>query len=130
MKKALILLLAICLVTLSFKCEDDYSPKNQEEDKKALDILKSEIETLSSQSVCNDNYMCKYMALGSKPCGGPWSYLIYSTSIDTQKLENLVSQYNKKEQEYNENYKVSSDCAMVLPPSQIDCENNRCIAVY
>ena len=85
-----------------FQCEDD-SKLTQEQERQELVTLKQTIEDLASQSVCNENTECKFIAFGSKPCGGPWSYLIYSTSIDENKLETLVEQYNLKELAFNNN---------------------------
>ena len=92
--------------------------------------LKIEIESLANASVCNESTECKFIAFGSKPCGGPWSYLIYSTSIDTNKLEVMVEDYNQKEADYNQKYGVGSDCSVALPPTSITCENNTCVAVF
>lgn len=122
-------LLPFCLFLCAFQCdEDDFLTK--EEQLQELANLKTEIETLANSSTCNESTECKYIAFGSKPCGGPWSYLIYSTSIDTDKLEEMVEVYNQKEAGFNEAYNIASDCALVSPPTSINCENNTCVAVY
>lgn len=122
------IVLLLCLSLFSVQCDEDHIP-NQEADKAILNSLKSEIEILVGSSICNETTQCKYMAFGSKPCGGPWSYLIYSTSIDTAKLEAMVAKYNKLEDDYNRKYKVYSTCEAILPPSNVICENNACVAV-
>ena len=96
----------------------------------SLAELRLDIETLVSTSVCNADFECRYMAFGSKPCGGPWSYLIYSTSIDTLELKHLVDVYNIHESLYNTECGGSSDCSIENPPIDITCENYRCIAIY
>ncbi len=129
MKNTFIALLLICLIFTAFKCDDD-SSFAFEEDKKELAALKQTIEDVANASVCNENTECKFVAFGSKPCGGPWGYLIYSTSIDVETLETLVEEYNQKEADFNTNHNVISDCAFVMPPTGLICENNTCIPVY
>ncbi|GAA4803071.1 hypothetical protein [Litoribaculum gwangyangense] len=114
---------------LSTQCDED-AVMTQDEDKEMLLSLKQDIEALANTSVCNESTECKYIPLGSKPCGGPWSYLVYSTSIDTETLETMVANYNQKEAEYNTKYGIVSDCALVNPPSEIVCGNNSCVAIY
>ena len=53
-------------------------------------------------SVCGEEYECRYIGVGSKPCGGPWEFLFYTTSIDTLELQSLVAAYNALEADYNE----------------------------
>jgi len=129
MRKKISLLLLGCLVLMAFKCEDDTN-LNKEQEQEELAQLKHLIEDLTSESICNQSTECKYIAFGSKPCGGPWSYLIYSTSINTDQLEDMVSIYNQKENAFNIKYNVVSDCSLAIPPSELSCENNQCIAIY
>lgn len=120
----------LCLSLMSTQCEEEKASSTQADEEKELLELKTQSEALASKSTCNENTTCKFIAFGSKPCGGPWSYLIYSTSIDTQTLEDLVENYNKKEAEFNKKWGMTSDCAVVNPPSSIKCENNICVAKY
>jgi len=129
MKKTLLTFFTIGVLFTVFQCEDD-SKLTQEQERKELLTLKQTIEDLASQSVCNENTECKFIAFGSKPCGGPWSYLIYSTSIDENKIETLVAEYNQKEAAFNIKYTIFSDCMYVNPPASIKCENNTCVPVY
>jgi hypothetical protein len=124
------ILMSLCLVLFSTQCEEDIIPLTQEREAEELSILKQSIEDLASQSVCNESTECAYIAFGSKPCGGPWSYLVYSTSINTEELLSLVEDYNQKEALYNTTWGISSDCTIVNPPTSVKCENNTCIAVY
>ncbi|CAH8282947.1 hypothetical protein EV196_101526 [Mariniflexile fucanivorans] len=129
MRKLYLLLFITCLFLMAFQCEDD-AVSTQETEQQDLLVSKKAIEDLAATSVCNDSFTCKFIALGSKPCGGPWGYLIYSTSINIEKLENMVAAYNKKEAEYNNKWDVFSDCAYAMPPTSLKCENNICVAVY
>lgn len=119
----------ICTLLTACKLDDDAS-SSYNNDLQVLLNLKSDIETLASSSVCNDASECRFISFGSKPCGGPWTYLVYSTSIDTEALENQVAQYNQLENIFNTQYGVLSDCALAVEPIDIVCENNECVPVF
>ena len=129
MKKVYVPVFALCLVFMAFQCEDDIH-LTQEQEALELNTLKQTIDDLASQPLCNESTECNYIAFGSKPCGGPWVYLIYSTAIDEEKLIMLVEEYNQKQDAFNKKWDVVSDCSVALPPTNINCENNTCIAVY
>jgi hypothetical protein len=109
---------------------DPSNQNNQEKDKQELDKLSKEIHALADNSVCSPDYTCKYIGMGSKPCGGVWGYLIYSTSINEDDLTEKVKHYNNLEREYNENYGIISDCSMAMRPHNLECEDGKCKAVY
>ncbi|MEP3837297.1 MAG: hypothetical protein ABJM36_06595 [Algibacter sp.] len=122
-------LVMFCLLLFSAQCDEDMG-LSQEDEQEQLAALKTEIEDLASTSTCGDGFECKFTAFGSKPCGGPWSYLIYSTSIDTRALEKMIENYNRKESLYNETWGIISDCTVANPPTSIICENNGCVAIF
>lgn len=132
MKKSIstFFLVPLCLLLFSTQCEDDIPPRTQESEQQELDALKTDIENFANTSICGDAFECKFIAFGNKPCGGPWDYLVYSTSIDTEQLENMIEGYNRKEDLYNTDWNVASDCSVVTPPTSVDCENNTCVPVY
>ena len=129
MKKLFPFLFLICLFFMAFQCEDD-AISTQESEQLALNTSKKAIEDLAATSFCSDTFECKFIALGSKPCGGPWSYVVYSTSINIEKLEKMVEAHNKKEADFNIKWGTFSDCAFASPPTRVNCENNSCVAVY
>ncbi|WP_157207119.1 hypothetical protein [Mariniflexile maritimum] len=131
MKNIHLLLFICCFTFMAFQCDDeDNLPTSKESEQKALNNSKKAIEALAATSVCNETTTCKFIALGSKPCGGPWSYLVYSTSIDVKKLETMVETYNKSEAAFNQKWNIASDCAYAMPPTSVNCENNTCVAIY
>jgi hypothetical protein len=131
MKKSTVLLILIPSFFLftATQCDDDnidFSCDNNLESLSELSIL---IENLANSSECGDDFECRYIAYGAKPCGGPWRYLTYSTSIDTLQLQDLVEEYNSIEENYNMNCDAVSDCAVAIPPSGFECDNNQCIPI-
>ena len=128
MKKLLFIVLLSLLINSCISNDDNIS--TFETELAELTTLKSEIEILANTSICNETSECEFIAFGSKPCGGPWSYLVYSTSIDTDNLENLVETYNQKESIFNQQWGIASDCALALMPTEVICENNTCIPIF
>ncbi|TXE08528.1 hypothetical protein ES711_08470 [Gelidibacter salicanalis] len=130
MKTILTFLLSSLFIVLSANTCDNQDAMTCEEMRDNLNEMKTTIQNLADTSVCNAAFECRSIALGSKPCGGPWGYLVYSTSIDTLKLSNLVATYNQQEKLMNTECGLISDCSFVSPPQQLECKNNRCIAIY
>jgi len=95
----------------------------------ALTELATEIETLINTSECGEGFECRFIAFGSKACGGPQRYLAYSTSIDTLELQNLVSIYNSDEEAYNIACDIVSTCDFIGPPSGVECINGVCTLI-
>jgi len=114
---------------LLFSCNSN-GDHNFDDDLAELLKMQSAIEELANSSICNNNSECRFISFGSKPCGGPWSLLIYSTSIDVDLLVNMVEEFNTKESEFNEKHNQVSDCSTPNPPTGFDCENNKCIPLY
>ncbi|VAW20265.1 hypothetical protein MNBD_BACTEROID04-1484 [hydrothermal vent metagenome] len=118
----------VMLVTIS--CSTNSEISLEEEERLELNNLKEEIELLVSQGTCTENTTCNFIAFGSKPCGGPWSYLVFDTSINVGLLKEKVAAYNKKEAAFNIKWNIISDCSIVLPPTELACVNGKCTAVY
>ena len=132
MKKAIVYLsFIVCVSVAIIACTmPDDDPVACEQMFQNIQDLRISIEELAATSICSDEFECRSIAFGAKPCGGPWSYLIYTTSIDTIELETLVSEYNESENNYNLTCGAVSDCSVPTPPSGFSCEENQCIPVY
>jgi hypothetical protein len=129
MKKLKNILKTIVIMAIVFGCTNN-SENTQEDDNRELDILNKEIVQLIAEGTCTENTECDFIAFGSKPCGGSWSYLVFSTAIDIELLKEKVATYNEKETAYNEKWGIFSDCMFVLPPSSVECINGTCTAIY
>ena len=125
------ILFAILLFGLVLSCSKSNSDENNKEKEGSYIFqLKNEIEKMAAASLCNEKAECKYVAFGSKPCGGPWSYLVYSNSIDELSFLEKIEELNSKENEYNILYGIISDCSAPAPPSSIECVNGVCTAIF
>jgi hypothetical protein len=91
-----------------------------------LTVIAREIADLIGAAVCESDDQCRVIALGSKPCGGPAEYRVYS-SLDTDAglLETRASEYTRLSVQYNRETKALSDCSMVLAPMAY-CASGQC----
>jgi hypothetical protein len=79
--------------------------------------LYAEIKAMVGTAAATEPLQCKKTGLGHKPCGGPASYLIYSTQgLDEARLLQKVSRYNQLVQAEQERLGLVSDCAIVPEP--------------
>jgi len=125
------LVISLSLTVLFFaSCSLNETTDQQDLDLKRLEDLSNEIIALVDSSVCNDESECDFVAFGSKPCGGPWGYLVFSNSIDTDELMEKVDRFNQLQNSYNIRYNIVSDCSVVMPPTSLICEDNKCKGVY
>lgn len=122
-----VIIMIICITGMA-ACKDD-DPGNELADREQLTKMEAEIDGLIGEATCTDAQGCRSIAFGDKPCGGPWSYKIYSVSgVDTLQLAGMVEAYFKFNRVLNERHGWMSDCMVVMPPN-IDCVEGRCVAV-
>lgn len=108
---------------IALKPDNEFS---QEEEQIQMKNMIREIDSLIGRENCSDITDWKYTAIGAKACGGPGSYLAYPLKLEDEILER-VSRFTHKQSEFNTKYGISSDCAMVLPPSELKCENGKAV---
>lgn len=61
---------------------------------------------------------CSTIAIGAKPCGGPWGYLVYSEEVsDPQKLNRLVERYNELDEIRMKEEGYASTCDIATEPN-------------
>lgn len=119
-------LLIIVFLFQSFQCEEDIYISDKDTQFENLQNDKQEILDYIASFPCDGTSGCDFIAFGSKPCGGPWEYLVYSNTVDVTYLTDLVTNYNLNEAQYNETYNIYSDCAVVNPPENIGCIDGVC----
>lgn len=105
----------------------EQTEKTWNEDAARLGAMKREIEELVREPGCSLTSECVAVAFGAKPCGGPWTYLVYSRmSVDESALLDKVKGYNHFNKVINERHGLVSDCMLVTEPS-LDCVNGLCV---
>ena len=124
MKLFLALFLFIGSVSGCEQAEDD-----QEITTKNLEKQLAEIHSVINADSCSETGECSFLAYGSKACGGPQGYLLFSDQVDVEALTTMVENYTKAEDAYNRKFGIISDCMVVTPPTQLACENGKCVQV-
>lgn len=89
----------------------------------------SEIEEFIVQGSCTGSEQCSFMPYGRKACGGPQGYIVFSTKVDTEKLQEMVNRYTDSEIAYNQQNQVMSDCSLPPEPTELGCEDGDCIRI-
>jgi hypothetical protein len=123
--KTLILKFIILGFVLFISCAKEVTLTPTDEDQQLVQLAKN-IEEFAKNKACTGGDNCRSMAMGSKACGGPTSYIIYSLSkTDEKLLAEKVKQYTDLEKEINIKYNRISDCSFLIPPT-VDCLNGVC----
>lgn len=123
MRKIISFVLVLTLLQ-SFQCENDN--QNDVITEEMLNNKRTEITNYIGQFTCSATSSCNFIPLGSKPCGGPREYLVYSENVNQNELEQLVSEYYTMDSIRNIQTNAISDCSVVMPPENIDCVNGVC----
>ena len=121
-------ILALSLLLQSFQCTDSNDSSDLITSAK-LEIKKQEIQTYINSFSCSESVGCNYIAFGSKPCGGPLSYLVFSNSVNLTKLQEMVKNYNEMNRLYNIQTNAMSDCMAAAPPAEVKCVNGVCTII-
>lgn len=117
----------LCATIFISSCDKE---KNQDKDQQELAQLFNQIKGIAESSTCGQNQELKYIAIGSKACGGPTAYLGYSSSINVSEFENMVAKYAELQQDYNKKWNIMSDCMALTPPKSVTCENGKPKLIY
>ena len=78
-------------------------------------------------AACTSNQQCRTLPIGHKACGGPESYLVWSSAATSEGvLRGLVDEYNQaRKREVQKSGRVS-DCSMLADPGA-RCDAGRCV---
>ena len=99
-------------------------------DQAELESRFAEIESMVANREARRASQCHTMAVGAKSCGGPSTYIIYSSkSVDESELEDLVCYYTAFQRAMNTEYELISDCALEAAPN-IELVDGNCEIVY
>ena len=69
--------------------------RTEEGDRAQLAEMRREINALVGDAAGTSIEDCRYAGVGSKPCGGPWEFIVYSaSSTDSTALAEKLTAYN------------------------------------
>lgn len=88
---------------------------------------KQSLENIVADKSCDNDIQCKIIAVGDRACGGPSSYLVYSTrSADEAQVKQLAEQITTLERAYNMQNQMMSICQHLIEPAT-QCVENKCV---
>ena len=86
----------------------------------------AELRALGSGAACNSDQQCKTVPVGAKSCGGPESYMAYSTAkASPDKANALAERYRKEREAENRSSGLVSDCRYLMDPGA-QCRAGTC----
>lgn len=124
--KTILKLILFSVMLQSFQCSKSDETTSNVITPQQLLAKKTEIINYINSFSCSNSVSCDFIAFGSKPCGGPREYLVFSSAVNLTQLQQLVANYNQMETDYNIQINAVSDCAIVLPPNNVGCVNGVC----
>ncbi|HEY0062247.1 MAG TPA: hypothetical protein VGC21_09000 [Telluria sp.] len=90
--------------------------------------LLQQLEAEIGQAACDSTAQCKTIAIGHKACGGPESYLAYSTKGgDAAKVARLAADYSAERKSKNAKSGMMSTCSVAVDPGAT-CKAGRCVS--
>ena len=127
---SLFLLLSLLLTSIS-GCKDEKSQnRKQQQEQRALTNFLEEIKAMANQVPCVDATAWKFVAIGSKSCGGPSGYIAYPKAINESIFLNKVKLYTKKEKAFDQKWGLISTCSITPKPTSVECVNGKPKLVY
>ncbi|HDZ34576.1 MAG TPA: hypothetical protein ENH67_17200 [Pseudoalteromonas sp.] len=92
-----------------------------------IKTAKTELNTLIADKQCDTSTQCRVNAVGSRACGGPSSFVVYSTNAASEdQVTALSDKITKLESSYNSQKGMMSICQHLTTPST-QCVENKCV---
>lgn len=104
-------------------------PKSIISEVSQLDIQKlhDQLKTLTQDLSCDNSTQCQVEAVGSRACGGPSSYLVYSSkSAATETVKQVTTKITQYESTYNAKNNMVSICQHLTRPAA-QCVASKCV---
>ncbi|MCC2962437.1 hypothetical protein LK540_18580 [Massilia sp. IC2-278] len=78
----------------------------------------AQITGLIGKAACTSDQQCQVLPVGARPCGGPASYLAWSSAATSgADLQALADRYRSEQQAGNSRSGMVSDCRAIAPPA-------------
>lgn len=126
--KYFIKLMLFAMILHSFQCTSDKTATGNITQIQ-LTTKKTEIDNYINSFPCSESIGCGFIAFGSKPCGGPRTFLVFPNSVNLTLLQEMVNNYNEMDKLRNIQTNAVSDCSVSLPPNEVKCINGVCTII-
>ena len=143
MKKGIFLFILLSYSLFFTSCEkeetnDPCVPSNlaiannssKQMDEATLDQLLAMINERAQNNTCVASDAWSIIAIGTKACGGPLSYIPYNSKIDSTCFFGIVNYYAEQMSLFNKKHNIISDCSVVPMPKGVKCENGKPVVFY
>ena len=124
------LILAIVFMSCHSKETIPTNSTTCEEDTANLGKLFNEITAISESKPCTDASKWRFVAFGTKACGGPVGFIAYSSEINVNDFLSKIKEYTDLQNQMNKKCGIISDCSIPPTPKGIVSENNKPIFIY
>lgn len=115
------------LVSAVAACDERPTGPTLVYDRATLDAKYQAVADMIRQPVCATSLQCSSIAIGAKPCGGPWRYATYSTvNVNERELRRRVGDLFAFEREYNIRNGIGSECSVPRAPNP-GCVDGLCV---
>ena len=85
-----------------------------------------QLRAVGRAAACTADTQCRTVPVGAKACGGPESYLAYSTAAHRpEQVMALAERYRQERQAENARSGLASDCRMLMDPGA-QCRAGTC----
>lgn len=89
--------------------------------------LYQRMQKLTADKSCHTDQQCQVIGIGSRPCGGPEQFLLYSTQQTDQKMLTITNdRYTRTRQEQQQRLGLRSTCQQLIPPVPA-CRQQQCV---
>jgi len=100
-----------------------------ESDTARIARLELEARAMAQSGGCGEAEQCRTAPVGSRPCGGPRTYIVYcAATTDTAALFARLQELARAEEAYNQKMGLASTCEFREPPN-VELSNGSCRAV-
>jgi len=127
--KNLIVISVFIFICICSSCNKD-DKLTQDQEAQNLDQMLTEIQNLASSVSCENASDWTFTSFGSKACGGPVSFIAYSTSIDVNLFLKKIKEYQKAQEAFNSKWGIFSDCSFPQQPIRVICQDGNPIFEY
>lgn len=103
--------------------------QNETVSRSAMQAAHSQLKALTKDLNCDTSAQCQVLPVGSRACGGPSSYLVFSTkNTDSEKVASLAKHITSLESQFNAQTGMASICQHLTAPAA-QCVSNKCVKV-
>ena len=106
------------------RSKTDTSPESLAKEAEDLRIILVSIDSLADSKTCVNDDEWRITPIGSKPCGGPASYMAYHIEVENEIIPK-IQEYTRRQASYNQKAGIFSNCMIEPQPSGMHCSGGK-----